>query len=168
MWWILNEPAQSLIYQVFRIQREKPVRGDWSTLVQKDLEDLDINLDYDELKELSKYEIKNLLKEQVEKKAFTYLIKLKESQSKLKDLEYNKLETQNYLKPAAGLTKTEVSEIMMCRSRMVPVKANFKSSHNAADLKCRACGDTEELQQHLISCRILRIKHLGDSKSISI
>ena len=75
--------------------------------------------------------------------------------TKRQDLDYNKLETQNYLKPAAGLTKTEVSEIMMCRSRMVPVKANFKSSHNAADLKCRACGDTEELQQHLISCRIL-------------
>ena len=28
------------------------------------------------------------------KKAFTYLIKLKESQSQLKDIEYNKLETK--------------------------------------------------------------------------
>ena len=68
LWWILNEPAQSLIYQVFRIQREKPVRGDWSTLVQKDLEDLDINLDYDELKNCQNMKSKIYLKNKLKKR----------------------------------------------------------------------------------------------------
>ena len=43
------------------------------------------------------------------------------------DLNYNTLETQENLKPKSGFTKTEVSSIMMCRSRMVRVKSNFKS-----------------------------------------
>ena len=41
------------------------IGGDWLTLVQKDLEDLEINLDYNEFKQISDGELKNLLKEQV-------------------------------------------------------------------------------------------------------
>ena len=42
--------------------------------------------------------------------------------------------------------------IMMCRSRMVPVKANFRSAHTSVG--CRGCGnnDIEESQHHLLRC----------------
>ena len=41
---------------------------------------------------------------------------------------------------------------MMCRSRMVPVKANFRSAHTSVG--CRGCGynDIEESQRHLLRC----------------
>ena len=154
LWWIMQEPEESIIYQVLKIQRERPVKGDWCTMVQKDIEILDINLTFEEIKNVTKQELKNFLRKQIEQKAFEYLIKIKENQSKMTDLKYKKLETQEYLKPKTGLTKTEVSGIMMCRSRMVPVKSNFKSAHNAADMKCRACRDinTVESQFHLIVC----------------
>ena len=154
MWWIMQEPEESIIYQVLKIQRERPVKGDWCTMVQKDIEILDINLTFEEIKNFTKQELKNFLRKQIEQKAFEYLMKIKGNQSKMTDLKYKKLETQEYLKPKAGLTKTEVSGIMMCRSRMVPVKSNFKSAHNAADMKCRACRDinTVESQFHLIVC----------------
>ena len=77
LWWIMQEPQESIIYQVLKIQRERPVKGDWCTMVQKDIEILDINLTFEEIQNFTKQELKNFLRKQIEQKAFEYLIKKK-------------------------------------------------------------------------------------------
>ena len=68
MWWIMQEPQESIIYQVLKIQRERPVKGNWCTMVQKDIETLDINLTFEEIKNFTKQELKTLSENKLRKK----------------------------------------------------------------------------------------------------
>lgn len=52
------------------------------------------------------------------------------------------------------LNRIQLSTIFKARTRMLDVKANFKSAHR--DLKCRLCGNAEETQRHVLQecCKI--------------
>lgn len=107
------EPKDSLVYRFLQIMIKKPLVGDWINLVKQDLKDLEVNLNFDEIKRISKQEFKDKIKQKMFEKAFEYLILIKEKQSKLKDITYNKFETQHYLLLLPeSLSKTEMSNAM--------------------------------------------------------
>ena len=151
--WVLQEPEDSLVYRFLQIMIKKPLVGDWINLVKQDLKDFEVNLTFDEIKRISKQEFKDKIKQKMSEKAFEYLILIKEKQSKLKDIVYNKFETQHYLLPESGFSKTEMSNAMWARSRTIPVKANFRTAH--PNMECRGCGTTEESQPPLLRCAVL-------------
>ena len=156
--YLLNESEEALIHQFLISQWKSPVKGDWCTLVQKDLEDLDIELSLEEIRNTPKEELKIFLSEIVKEKAFQYLMEKKELHSKMKNLKYERLELQKYLKPDSQLTKTEINFTIAARGNMLRrLKQNFKSEHQN-NLKCRLCfkKSSVEGQKHIFEeCEIL-------------
>ena len=124
--------------------------GDWVELVRKDIEYLNIDLSFEEIKEKSKKEMEIFIDDKIEKKALEYLNCLKDTHSKMANLKFEKLEMAPYLKPESNLTNTEKSFIMSLRSRTLDVKDNYKTAHS--DLLCRGCGSATEDQRHILIC----------------
>ena len=85
-----------MLSKVFKTQWKYPVKDDWTTSVQKDLKDLDIGLEFDEIKEMSDYSFKRLVKIKTKEYALDFLMKIKEKHSKMKKLDYVELKLQNY------------------------------------------------------------------------
>ena len=54
---------------MYHLQLENPKRGDWASSVKKNLEDLNINFSNEEIKMMSKYKYKNLVKKKCKEKA---------------------------------------------------------------------------------------------------
>ena len=81
---------------------------------------------------------------------FQYLLNLKDSHSKTRNLAYSDLSLQDYLKPSCIMSIKEKSFIFSARCRMIEVKCNFKTGKT--DLSCRKCKKEPESQQHILDC----------------
>ena len=145
---------KTLAKQVFLHQLNNPVKGDWSTTVQKDLNELKITLSFFDISTMSKYSFKNMIKNACIKTAFKYLLTEKFKLSKGSGIEYTQLKTQNYLQPDSQLLLYNMRNIFMIRLRNLPIKCNFPSMYK--DRKCISprCSD-EESQIHIYSCKYL-------------
>ena len=104
-----------MIYKVFEATQNDPIKNDFVSICKKYLEDLNINLSFEEITNLSKWKLKKVLNEKIELAAFQYLIKLKNCPSregklsKVANIEYGKLEMQPYLYEN---TKTNISHFI--------------------------------------------------------
>ena len=148
--YILNESDDSLLHQFFTAQKLNPSKGDWISTVIDDLQNLNINHSFEQIKLMSKSAFKELVKKQVKLKSFEYLLSVKETHSKSKDLHYSDFQMQDYLKPGSNMTIRDKCFVFAARSRMLDVNANFKIGK--ADIICRKCLKHDEDQQHLLSC----------------
>ena len=155
--YILSDKEDSLLSNVFRAQCDNPVKGDWVNTIRKDLEELEINLSFEEIKTNTKEQFKRIVKEHVNEKAFEYLKNLQQTHSKAKPIQYEKFSLQNYLKADNKLTTKEKSFTFAVRTRMLELKANFKRGKN--DLNCCLCNKHEENQQMLLKCSALNSDH---------
>lgn len=90
--YLLNQEANSLVNKFLKAQIDKILPGDWVSLVNQDLKDLDIALSFEDIKNTSKNELSEFLNKKIEEKAFEYLIKIKENHSKMKNIQYEKFE----------------------------------------------------------------------------
>ena len=59
-----------------------PSKGDWVTSILEDIEELEIGLDLEEVKNISKNRLKKTVKEKVVQKALSFLVKKKEKSRK--------------------------------------------------------------------------------------
>ena len=66
--------------------------GDWVKLVRNDIEYLNIDLSFEEIKEKSKKDMEKFIDDKIEKKALEYLNCLKDTHSKMSILKFEKLE----------------------------------------------------------------------------
>ena len=64
--------------------------------VKDDLEAIGVDLEIEEIEQLSEGQFKTIIDEAVEKHAFEYLIGLKNSHSKVEKIEFRSLEMQRY------------------------------------------------------------------------
>ena len=115
-----------------------------------DLKNLEINLCFDDIKDIPKTVFKQLVKQKVKTKALQFLNTLQEGHSKSKEFKYPELQLQSYLRPGNSLTIKEKAFIFSARSRMMEVHSNFKKGKS--DLMCRKCKLNEETQRHLLIC----------------
>ena len=159
--YILSDKEDSLLSNVFRAQCDNPVKGDWVNTIRKDLEELEINLSFEEIKTNTKEQFKRIVKEHVNEKAFEYLKNLQQTHSKAKPIQYEKFSLQNYLKADNKLTTKEKSFTFAVRTRMLELKANFKRGKN--DLNCCLCNKHEENQQMLLKCSALNSEPIVDT-----
>ena len=149
--YILNEAEDSLLRRFFEAQLSNPVKGDWVVTVKKDLEYLGINQTFLEIAQMSKTHVKKMIREKVEIAAFKYLLELKSTHSKARNLQYKRLRLQPYLKSdQSGLSIQEKQFVFAARTQMLDVKGNFKIGQ--VDTKCRRCEKFEETQEHLLHC----------------
>ena len=125
------------------------LQGDWCTLVAKDAELLGIILDEIEIKSMSKNKFKHLVKEKVQRASLKFLNDLKKTHSKVQNIKYSKLSTQDYINSEL-FTDIELQVLFSLRSKMSPVKCYFPGMHS--DKKCTQGCTINEDQAHLLSC----------------
>ena len=117
----------------------------------KDLKDLNINLSFSEISELSKQSFKTMVKKACKETCFQELLAEKQKLSKGKEIPYIKFETQAYLKPGNGISSDMMRKIYHTRCREIYLKCNFPS--NFSDKKCFGpCSDGEDRDKHIFSC----------------
>ena len=85
---IIKRPNSELIYKIYRAQKIKPCKGDWINLINKDENLLNITLNEENDKKLSKYKFKKNINKVIRETAFKHLMNKKESRSKIKPLIY--------------------------------------------------------------------------------
>ena len=151
---ILHEEKDSMIYRFLKAQMENPDKGDWILDVKKNFEELNITESVEEIHNMSKLKFQKIVKKAVRAKSFSDLLKLKDSHTKVKNINFKNFEMQKYLKTKI-LSNHEVKFAFHTRSRMLDVKCNY--SHSYTNLSCPACRKDAEndTQTHLLKCEAL-------------
>ena len=145
--YILGEDPNSLIHKILVLQIENPCRGDWASSCYEDLNYLEIDQSFEDIKKITKKQFTGILNEAIQKRAFNYL--LQKRGSKGIEIEYTCLKMADYLLPNdSGLTITEQRYIFAMRNRMISLPLNFSSNV----IQCISCDDVENMQ-HLYSCK---------------
>ena len=145
--YILEQPFDSIISRMFKLQLENPTRGDWASTCLKDLENLNLKLTLEQIKSMKKEKYKSLVKENVNETALKYLIN--RQGKKGSETKYNYLEMAEYLLPFNKQSIEEKREMFAVKNSMVNIEANFSSK---SEFKCE-CGDKEDMK-HIYECRI--------------
>ena len=149
--YILNEEENSLISRFYRSQVKNPYDGDWCTTVMANLEELEILIDAEQIKECSKNQFKTLVDKCITKAALAYLNREKGTKSKVLHIKHKELKMQTYLEPNKHSIHLKKS-IFLLRSRMLEIGENYK--RNKKKSECPLCKDknSPDSQAHLLMC----------------
>ena len=144
-WHILNRDKDELLSKFYTVQRYSPSKGDWVHQIQKDMTDLKMQQSEDEIRSMSNYKFKKIVKEKIARFAISIL----ETNKKKKSLKLNidKFVPKEYIL-SKNLSKSEVQTLFKVRNYMIEVKDNFRSSHE--NIWCRLCLIFCESQDHLL------------------
>jgi hypothetical protein len=146
----------SLLYNFFIAQMQDPKTNDWVSTVKKDLEDLDINLEFSDIEELGTNKFTKLCKMQVKLKAFEYLQNEKLNHEKVLHIKYEKLEMAKYLTANDFEYSVESRQyLFQCRVSDIQARANRPWQHE--ETHCISCKDIniEETGKHILDCKVL-------------
>ena len=152
---ILSRDNDELIKKVFLAQKEKPTRGDFIKLVEKDLKDFGITYEEVTSTKMTKQKLKII----ATNAAFSQLLEKQSSHKKVKHIPYPNLEIQQYLKSSL-LTQNEMKTLTALRSHCLKgIKLNFPKMYKMA-IRCPLKCDTEEAQcedtqKHMLKCNKL-------------
>ena len=117
-----------------------------------DLEKVGLNVTFEEIKTIRKAKWKSMVKKSITEHSFTYLENIKQSHSKVKELEYEKLKTQTYFLPnKLNIYKEDIHLIFRMRCKVVNLKMNMKGIYDAYE--CKVCQNEDESQEHVYECK---------------
>ena len=112
------------------------------------------NLSMEMIRSMKKSSFMNKIQDENNLKAFEKLQKVKESHSKVRDIQHHLIKVQKYLQPnSIKITREEAQLIFQLRCRVTETKVNLKGKYD--NLECEACGLEQETQQHIIECKEL-------------
>ena len=94
---ILKRDDTELTKRVFEAQLQNPSDGDYVQLVKRDFDEMNISFNLDNVKTTGVETFKKQIKNKVKEAALKYLQEKQKTHTKVKHIEYNKLETQKYL-----------------------------------------------------------------------
>ena len=145
---ILDENEQSMVAKFFKLQLEQPTKGDWVSTCINDLKEMNVELDLNEIRMMTKENFKKIIKMKISEISLEYL--LRKRGSKGKEIKYDRLEMADYLQPYnKTLTLEEKRQLFSVRNRMVEIGYNFGKYE-----KCIMCGEYEDMT-HIYSCEYL-------------
>ena len=151
---ILHIDESRLLSKFYQTQKNFPVKNDWVTQVEKDKEEINLNLSDLQLKSISKNKFKKLLKHHIATAALQYLNNLADEHSKSIPLKKKKMKCSDYLKDKR-FSKSEVQLLFQLRTRMFPVKMNFRGQHKS-NLSCKLCRVYSSDQEHQLFCPVIK------------
>ena len=154
--YLLQLKEKEMLSKVFYAQWKYPAKDDWTTQVQKDLLDLNIDLSIEEMKKKSPGSFKRLVKLKTKEYTLDHLLKIKEKHSKMDNLEYIELKLQNYLKDV-NITVQEAKNLYRFRTRAAKFRENMKNSYNVS-IACPLCHVQPDTQVHSLKCPVVRTK----------
>jgi hypothetical protein len=140
---ILKRSDTELTKRILTAQKNDPSPGDFVNLVEKDLQKVDINMDYKQIQEMSVELYKKMVKKKVRDAA-------------IMNIQYDELKCQPY-KLSTMFTNLEINLLNALQSRSVDCKINFRRLHGD-DLDCPLCSDgCQDDQPHILQCKQLRM-----------
>ena len=121
---IMERHDNELLKKVFLAQKLNPSQRDFVNIVEKDLKDLKIT--HEEVTAMSKTQLKANLKKNAKSAAFEQLKTTLLTHTKVRNISYDHLEIQNYLK-SDGLSGEEIKTLTSFRSNCTRnIRSNFK------------------------------------------
>ena len=160
---ILMKDDSELVKRIFKAQLENPSPGDYIELLKNNFQKIEESYDEQEVVNKCSQTYKKSIKMKIRKAALKYLNDLKNTHTKIKNINYETLKCQDYLK-SSMFSNTDVNTLFSLRSRMIECKVNFKSKHQNNNLKCKFCKtDEDDSQEHLLECIELARRHKGKS-----
>ena len=163
--YLLNEENDSLVHKVLQEQMRSPAKNDWILVVQENMEELDIGLDLETIKTLSKDSFKAFIEKKINTKALEYLNKLKSKHSKVMHVVHKNLKVQEYFEAAHVEDTCMAKLIFHARTRMLNVKANYKSQYLKTDMNCPMGCPVLDSQEHVILCTKIESFCLNSEKN---
>ena len=151
-WHILHLEENELVFKFYLAQKFKPGRNDWILSVYKDMEELGITMNEDEIKKISLIKFKEILLSKT--KTFVRNSFERKRGSKTAEMNLETLNPSSYLFSKL-LNKTEIQTLFKLRTRTIDVKKNQESSYKN-NMWCRACCLFTESQEHLLDCHEIR------------
>ena len=162
--YLLNEESDSMVNKFLWAQMEKRNPKEWTTTILKDIEELNLKLTLEEIKNMKLSTFSNILKNAIDEKALKDLNKTKSKHSKVLDLKHTSVQMKKYLKPnPIQITREEMQCIFKLRSRMTEVKMNYQGLYD--DFECEACGEEQEDQEHVYHCKVLLKMNLNKEEN---
>ena len=154
-----------MLHKAFMAQWKYPTKGDWVEEVQKNIEELEINMNLEEIKKKSANSFKRLVKIKTKEYALKYLVELSERHEKMDNLYYTDLKLQNYLQDEE-IPVAEAKNLLRFRTRSAKYKENMKNSYSS--IACPVCLVQPDTQVHSTQCPkvITKVKIQGDYKDI--
>ena len=144
---------EEMLFRFFEAQWKYPVKNDWVNQVKEDLVDFDLDLNLDDIKTKSKNVFKKMVKNKMKEFSLNYLNKLKEKHSKMDNLVYPKLKTQNYLKDGE-INVQAAKNLFKWRTRAALFKMNYSNSYE--DTSCPSCLAEPDTQAHSLECSVIK------------
>ena len=153
--YLLKLDKSDMLSRVFYAQWEHAQKQDWVEQVQKDLRDFGMPRDLETIQAKSEYVFKNLTKKKAKEFELRSLIEMKntKSKSKMKNLNYPKLEMQTYLEE---LDANLASSVVKFRLRMAHFDENYPDQ--GPPKPCPLCGNHMDTQSMSFQCAKIREK----------
>ena len=160
--YILQQNKNNLLYKFFEAQLRYPQKGDWVVQVKQDLLEINLDISFELISEMSKTSFKFQLNEAIRKSAFQWLTRKiqdknkseSNTQAKGSEIKYQYLKLQEYFLPS-NMNIKQWNLLFAQRAPMIHVKCNFKNSYS--DLTCPVCNDSNyrDSQLHILQCKTL-------------
>ena len=160
---IMKRDEEELTKRVLLAQINDPTEGDFGELVKKDFQSIGVVFDLSYVESTGVEAFRNHVKNKIRKAAFEYLKNVQKNHNKVKDIKYERMETQPYLKSPL-FSNEETKLLFSLRTRTSEMfKGNFRNLHGGkvdCPLKCWASDQlpVEDKQEHILSCTKLKLE----------
>ena len=94
---ILNREENELVRRVFSAQVENPSKGDFIQLVEEDFNMIGEEINFESICQMTKIQYEKHIKKKVKPATFIDLQDIQKGHSKVRDIQYSKLDIQEYL-----------------------------------------------------------------------
>ena len=138
-----------MLSHFFETQYNFPAQDDWTVEARKNLNEFGISENLQYIGGHSKETFKIIVKKQARIYAYNLFIQKKEGHSKLKNLDYQELKTQDYLL-CQEMTVIQAKILLKFRTRMANFSNNYKG--NTEVKECKQCKKHPDSQDMIYEC----------------
>ena len=160
---LLTRQDTELTKKTYLAQKADPTKGDFCLLVEEDKKLIEMAETDDDIKKMTKREIRLVVKKKVKVSAFKFLTNeiVRKKLSKMKDLEYHKLKPEPYT-ISPKFTQKRASLLLAMRTRTVRgIRSDFGQMYLSKTCPLDGCSHLDTLPG-LLTCPALmvRARHL--------
>ena len=127
-----------MLPKVFQAQHRRPSDGDWTEIVKKDLNDFEISLTFEQIKNVKQDAFKKKVLEACRKYTFKQLLfqqqkrRNKSKNSKGNKINYKNFELQKYLR-SDKISAKDAKLLFMIRTNMSDVRYNYRHKYTKSN-----------------------------------
>ena len=131
--YILKEDPSSLIHQFYTAQQQNTRKGDWISQLRQNLEYLNMECSNEQIRIMSRNNLKSLLKEKIQYKALRCLLTLRKSKGN--EIDYEGLQMADYLSPN-DLKLAVIDKLLLFAIRNKMINIQQTSEEKELGMEC--------------------------------